>query len=58
MKQGYTQILWLLGEESKITEAGAMNFFAVIKRDDGGTDSFFFRITFALTHLFRQTLMS
>lgn len=35
-KQGYTQILWLLGEESKITEAGAMNFFIVLKRDDGG----------------------
>jgi branched-chain amino acid aminotransferase len=51
-KQGYQQILWLLGEESRITEAGAMNFFAVVKRDDDGmnlffsfftiTDSFFF----------------
>lgn len=35
-KQGYDQILWLLGEDSKITEAGAMNFFVVVKRDDGG----------------------
>lgn len=39
-KQGYTQILWLLGEESRITEAGAMNFFVVVKRDDGGTTQF------------------
>lgn len=35
-KQGYDQILWLLGEEKKITEAGAMNFFAVVQRPDGG----------------------
>jgi branched-chain amino acid aminotransferase len=34
MKEGYDQILWLLND--KITEAGAMNFFAVFKRDDGG----------------------
>jgi branched-chain amino acid aminotransferase len=34
-KDGYAQILWLLGE--KITEAGAMNFFIVVKREDGGT---------------------
>jgi branched-chain amino acid aminotransferase len=33
-KQGYHQCLWLLGEN--ITEAGAMNFFVVLKRDDGG----------------------
>jgi len=37
-KQGYQQILWLLGEESRITEAGAMNFFAVVKRDDDDFD--------------------
>ena len=30
------QILWLLGDERKITEAGAMNFFIVVKREDGG----------------------
>ncbi|KAI0344018.1 branched-chain amino acid aminotransferase II [Trametopsis cervina] len=35
-KEGYDQILWLL--DDKITEAGAMNFFAVFKRDDGGLD--------------------
>ena len=35
-KEGYDQILWLLGEDKKITEAGAMNFFVVVKRDDGG----------------------
>ncbi len=33
-KEGYDQILWLIGD--KITEAGAMNFFAVFMRDDGG----------------------
>lgn len=35
-EQGYSQILWLLGDDAKITEAGAMNFFAVVRRDDGG----------------------
>lgn len=34
LQKGYQQILWLLGEERKITEAGAMNFFAVFKRQD------------------------
>ena len=33
-KLGYMQVLWLLGEV--ITEAGAMNFFVVVQRDDGG----------------------
>lgn len=33
-KEGYDQVLWLL--DDNITEAGAMNFFAVLKRDDGG----------------------
>lgn len=33
-KRGYDQVLWLIGD--KITEAGAMNFFIVLKRDDGG----------------------
>ncbi|KAF8055623.1 aminotransferase [Lyophyllum atratum] len=36
--QGYSQILWLLGDDHKITEAGAMNFFAVVRRDDGDLD--------------------
>ena len=37
-EKGYDQVLWLLPHdgEKKITEAGAMNFFAVVKRDDGG----------------------
>lgn len=35
-KQGYEQILWLLGDDMKVTEAGAMNVFIVVKRDDGG----------------------
>ncbi|KAJ7443211.1 aminotransferase [Mycena galericulata] len=35
---GYDQILWLLDEDKKITEAGAMNFFAVIERADGGVN--------------------
>ena len=34
-EQGYDQILWLFGEDKRITEAGAMNFFVVLKRDDG-----------------------
>ncbi|KAF3936428.1 hypothetical protein ABW19_dt0204124 [Dactylella cylindrospora] len=28
-KQGFDQILWLLGEEGRVTEAGASNFFVV-----------------------------
>lgn len=35
IEKGYQQVLWLLGEN--ITEAGAMNFFVVVKSDDGGT---------------------
>ena len=41
-KKGYQQILWLLGdgkgkpEDMLVTEAGSMNFFVVVKRDDGG----------------------
>jgi len=40
-KKGYEQILWLLGDENrdplemKVTEAGSMNFFVVVKREDG-----------------------
>ncbi|KAG9036265.1 hypothetical protein FRB95_009413 [Tulasnella sp. JGI-2019a] len=34
-KNGYQQILWLLGEERKVTEVGQMNFFIVLKRADG-----------------------
>ncbi|KAL1938995.1 hypothetical protein VTO73DRAFT_11148 [Trametes versicolor] len=35
-KLGYDQCLWLLGD--KITEAGAMNFFVVVRRIDGDLD--------------------
>jgi branched-chain amino acid aminotransferase len=34
-EKGYEQILWLFGDDRRITEAGAMNFFVVVKRDDG-----------------------
>jgi branched-chain amino acid aminotransferase len=37
-KHGYEQILWLLGEDLKVTEAGAMNIFVAVKRDDGDVD--------------------
>lgn len=36
--RGYKQVLWLLGDDHKITEAGAMNFFIVVKRADGDLD--------------------
>ncbi|KAI0360908.1 branched-chain amino acid aminotransferase II [Trametes cingulata] len=35
-RRGYDQTLWLF--EGKITEAGVMNFFIALKRDDGGVD--------------------
>ncbi|KAJ7108337.1 aminotransferase [Mycena epipterygia] len=35
---GYDQVLWLLGDDKQITEAGAMNFFAVVEREDGGVN--------------------
>ncbi|KAG1741889.1 aminotransferase [Suillus paluster] len=34
-EKGYDHILWLFGDDRRITEAGAMNFFVVVKRDDG-----------------------
>jgi len=37
-KQGYDQVLWLLGDDMKVTEAGAMNVFVVVARDDGDID--------------------
>ncbi|KAF9780991.1 branched-chain amino acid aminotransferase II [Thelephora terrestris] len=39
-KKGYQQVLWLLGDGTgdsmgmKVTEAGSMNFFVVVKRED------------------------
>ncbi|KAM5538856.1 hypothetical protein V8D89_007578 [Ganoderma adspersum] len=35
-KLGYDQCLWLLGD--RVTEAGAMNFFVAVRRDDGDLD--------------------
>ncbi|EJD04546.1 branched-chain amino acid aminotransferase II [Fomitiporia mediterranea MF3/22] len=39
-QRGYNQVLWLLGDgdEHKITEAGAMNFFIAVQRTDGDVD--------------------
>lgn len=34
-QKGYDQCLWILGENKKVTEAGAMNFFVVLRRVDG-----------------------
>lgn len=40
-KNGYHQVLWLLGDgnqdflDMKVTEAGSMNFFVVVRRGDG-----------------------
>jgi len=34
-KRGYDQILWLLGEDSKVTEAGASNFFIILRTSSG-----------------------
>ncbi|KAK7043098.1 branched-chain-amino-acid transaminase bat2 [Paramarasmius palmivorus] len=36
VQKGYSQVLWLLGD--RVMEAGAMNFFAAVKRDDGDLD--------------------
>ncbi|KAK4697149.1 branched-chain amino acid aminotransferase, partial [Lecanoromycetidae sp. Uapishka_2] len=33
--RGYDQVLWLLGEESNVTEAGASNFFVVWRTKEG-----------------------
>jgi branched-chain amino acid aminotransferase len=46
-KRGYEQVLWVLDEqtglsasgkkcERRVTELGQMNFFCVVRRDDGG----------------------
>lgn len=35
--EGFDQILWLFGEEEYVTEAGASNFFVVLKGEDEGT---------------------
>jgi branched-chain amino acid aminotransferase len=58
-KEGYQQILWLLEDvgakgrnaeskepEMRITEAGQMNFFAILIREDGGMPILFANLTF------------
>lgn len=37
-KRGYDQILWLLGEDSKVTEAGASNFFIIWRTNSGSLE--------------------
>ncbi|ELR08649.1 hypothetical protein VC83_03874 [Pseudogymnoascus destructans] len=32
---GYNQVLWLLGDEAQVTEAGASNFFTVMRTKEG-----------------------
>lgn len=34
-KRGYSQILWIFGENDEVTEVGAMNVFFFLKKDDG-----------------------
>lgn len=36
-RAGYDQILWLFGEDGQVTEAGASNFFAVVKDERTAT---------------------
>lgn len=38
VQRGYKHVLWLFGDDHKITEAGAMNFFVVVRRPDGDLD--------------------
>lgn len=35
MEQGYSQILWVFGEEDEITEVGAMNVFFFLEKEGG-----------------------
>jgi branched-chain amino acid aminotransferase len=37
-KKGYDHVLWLLGDDAKLTEVGAMNVFVAVQRDDGDVD--------------------
>ncbi|CRK44181.1 hypothetical protein BN1723_000867 [Verticillium longisporum] len=36
LEQGFDQILWLFGPDGRVTEAGASNFFAVVKNEESG----------------------
>ena len=35
---GYSQVLWLFGEDQQVTEAGTMNLFVVWRQPDGTTE--------------------
>ena len=35
VKRGYSQVLWLFGDEGEITEVGAMNVFFFLEKGDG-----------------------
>ena len=37
-KKGYTQVLWLFGEDHQITEVGTMNLFFLWEKADGGQE--------------------
>ncbi|WVQ96260.1 branched-chain amino acid aminotransferase [Kwoniella sp. CBS 9459] len=37
-KEGYSQNLWLLGEEHALTEVGTMNLFVAFKKPDGSVE--------------------
>lgn len=37
-KEGYSQILWLLGDDHELTEVGTMNLFVALKKPDGGVE--------------------
>ncbi|KAH7909746.1 D-aminoacid aminotransferase-like PLP-dependent enzyme [Hygrophoropsis aurantiaca] len=38
-ENGYEQVLWLFGDDNRVTEAGVMNFFVIVKREnDDGLD--------------------
>ncbi|WVR06627.1 branched-chain amino acid aminotransferase [Kwoniella sp. DSM 27419] len=37
-KEGYSQNLWLLGDEHALTEVGTMNMFVALKKPDGGVE--------------------
>ena len=36
-KRGYSQILWIFGDNDEVTEVGAMNVFFFLKTEDGNT---------------------
>jgi branched-chain amino acid aminotransferase len=38
MKRGYSQVLWLFGDNHEVTEVGSMNVFFVFQDDDDGSD--------------------